>query len=781
MYTAPFIALQLSTMLAALPPPQVATTPVTVEEYVQIARLGQVRVAPGGGAVAFVAHQPDLGADVYRGALYLWEVDRGERPLAEGFDDVRNPRWSPDAEWLAFVGAGPRSATTDSVVPRIWLLPRSGGPPIPTAQLPAAVIDFDWAPGGLIYALIGGGSGAAREVWRVRAAEGEGERVWRGDAGISQLAVSPDGAQIVYCTNGTGSHTNDLDYNLRLLDLESGRTRPLTSRRGSELAPLWSPDGATIVFLAPQDPAYPHSQTELFSVPATGGTPESLTASFDLAVIDARWPANSDLLFSAGVGAYTHLFAVRTSGAIERLSGGAKNIGAFDAAAAGSPIYAISESADEADELWSIEGSATRRLTGVNARARRWRLSRQELVRWTAPDGLSIEGLLIYPADYDTGRRYPLLVSPAGGPWRRVRNVLDQPGNYQLFAARGYAVLAANVRGGSGYGATFATARRTDLAGGDLVDLLAGADHVIGMGVADSARIAIFGGGDSEYAAHLTSWALTQTSRFHAAVVVSGTGYGPASVAEVATESHARLEAAYLAALQEERPLVDASRAVLTPLLIIEGASPPLVSHPRLLYGALRDRGRTVALVEVPGRAVGGTGPQTRTELFFRQLRWFDKYLKFGGADLFDFYLIGEAVPGPGGWQLRVTRAQPRGPYPAVEPGEGRYLEVVIEFEPDESAARAGTLESLELDLADLSLLTPDGASRSFAGTVTEIFGRETLILGNPGPITVSPPESGRAPSLTFHLAFGIPPGPGEYRLLHEGFGPVRIWVPREP
>lgn len=780
MFATPLLTLRLPAILAALLTPQAATVSVTVEEYVQLARLGQVQVAPAGTAVAFVAGAPDLDADTYRGALYLWRADLGETRVAEAFEDVRDPRWSPDGEWLAFRSVGSRLVDDGNVL-RIWLLPRSGGTPRPSAALPAAVIDYDWAPGGVLYALVGDAPGGAREVWRVETPDGEAERVWGGDAGVRELAVSPDGKTIVYSTNGTGADEDFQAYDLRLLDLESGRTRRLTSRPGAELAPLWSPDGSTVVFVAPQEPARPHSQTELLSVPAAGGTPAALTSSFDLSVIDARWPVDGDLLFSAAVGAYTHLFALRASGAIERLSGGAHNIGAFDAARGGSVIYAIRESADEADELWSLEGAGPKRLSNINARARRWRLARQELVRWSAPDGLSLEGLLIYPVDYIEGRRYPLLVSPAGGPWRRVRDVLDQPGGFQLFAAQGYAVLAANVRGGSGYGAGFATAGRSDLAGGDLVDLLAGVDHVIGMGVADSARLAIFGGFDGEYGAHLTGWAVTQTSRFDAAVVLSGTRGQAASTIGGTIESHALVGTAYIESLREERSPVDASRAVLTPLLIIEGAASGLVSHPRLLYSALRDRGLTVALVELAGGAAGQTGPQTLTGLFFRQLRWFDKYLKFGGADLFDFYLLGEAVPGPGGWQLRVVRAQPGGPYPAVESAAGRYLEVVVEFEPDEVAARDGTLELIELNLTDLNLLAPDGTSRSFAGTVTELFGRETLILGNPGPITVSPPESGPAPSLTFRLAFEIPDGSGEYRLLHEGFGPVRIWVPREP
>lgn len=491
MLASPYMTLKITALLLALQTPQSAPLPVTIESYVQLKGLGQVQVAPDGGSVAFIAREPDPSTDLYHGALYVWEPDEGTRRMAEGFADVRDPRWSPDGAWLAFVSAGPRSGSADDVVPRLWLLSGSSEEPLATAELPAAVIDYGWAPGGLIYALIGDASAGAREMWRLAATEGEGERVWGGDAGILELAVSPDGEAIAFSSNGSGLDTDNQDYDLRILDLGNGRTRTLTSRPGSELAPLWSTDGATIVFLAPQDPANPHSQTELFSVAAKGGTPQALTESFDLAVIDVRWPAGGDILFNAAVGAYTHLFALRASGAIDRLSGGAYNIGAFDAVSGGSALYAIRESSDEADELWRIEGTDAKRLTGLNQGARGWRLARQELLRWTAPDGLSIEGLLVYPADYVEGRRYPLLVHPSGGPWGRVRDVLHQPGAYQVFAAQGYAVLAANVRGGSGYGESYATADRTDLAGGDLVDLLAGVDHVIEKGIADSARIAI--------------------------------------------------------------------------------------------------------------------------------------------------------------------------------------------------------------------------------------------------------------------------------------------------
>ena len=131
--------------------------------------------------------------------------------------------------------------------------------------------------------------------------------------------------------------------------------------------------------------------------------------------------------------------------------------------------------------------------------------------------------------------------------------------------------------------------------------------------------------------------------------------------------------------------------------------------------------------------------PGDRTDLFFRQLRWFDRYLKFAGADLFDFYLVGERVPGPGGWQLRVDSAELRSDYSGLRPESGQYLEIALTLEPSPTALREGSLQDFELDPESaVSLIGPDSRLRPFAGTVTELFGSETLVMGLPSSSRVT-------------------------------------------
>ncbi|UCC47427.1 MAG: S9 family peptidase [Gemmatimonadota bacterium] len=761
------LLLLIATQGAQTPP-----LPVTVGEYANLKRLHEIQVSPDGGSVAFTVTQADLKADEYQTALYVWQIDRRRTAVPPSSRSINAPRWSPAGAWLSFLAASEATDSPSAARRQVWAAqPLTGGEPVQVSRLPGGVIDYDWAPDGAVFALTVNQASGAREIWSIEVPDGTAAHVWGGDPGIRELAVSPDGRSIVYSTNGTGA-SGDLNYDLRVLDLQSRRTRRLTARPGPEVAPVWSADSRTIAFRAPHNPRHPRSHTELFSVAASGGSPRSLTDAFDRTVIEHAWPPGGDLLFTAAVGTYTHLFAVRGNGAIAQLTSGNYNYGAFDAAPVGTAIYAVRGSATEGHELYSLSGTRIEQLTQLNAHVATWRPGRQEIIRWTAPDGLAVEGLLVYPADYEQRQRYPLLVNLGGDRWNRVRNVLDQAGAYQLFAAEGYAVLAPNPRGSPGYGEDFATARRRDLAGGELIDLMAGIDHLIATGVADPTRIAIYGSG---YGAYLTSWTVAQTPRFKAAIALFG-GLSPPTQTtgpSLTTEESLRAEG-WIEMGQEALPL-RLIRSVQTPLLIVQrGESPTtLVSQSGQLYRALRDLRRQVEYVELPRFQ-----PHELSDLFFRQLRWFDRYLKFGGADLFEFYLVEESVPGPHGWEMRVLRAEPRADISGVAPGSGRYLEVALSFRPDEAALRARTVRSFQLDpLGDVRLLTPGDTIRAPAGTITEIFGRDALASEAISTISVTQPQAGASTALSLRLAFEIREESAEYRLEVEGFQPVRIWV----
>jgi dipeptidyl aminopeptidase/acylaminoacyl peptidase len=140
-----------------------------------------------------------------------------------------------------------------------------------------------------------------------------------------------------------------------------------------------------------------------------------------------------------------------------------------------------------------------------------------EAVAWQAPDGLDIQGWLLRPRGTAP---HPLVMYVHGGPvwhwhpfWlgRRTAWVL-------MLVKRGYAVFLPNPRGSTGRGQDFVRHVVGDMGGADTHDYLSGLDYLIEQGIADAKRLGVTG---TSYGGQMTSWLITQDSRFAAAVPVS--------------------------------------------------------------------------------------------------------------------------------------------------------------------------------------------------------------------------------------------------------------------
>jgi len=116
-----------------------------------------------------------------------------------------------------------------------------------------------------------------------------------------------------------------------------------------------------------------------------------------------------------------------------------------------------------------------------------------------ARDGLALHGFLTIP-NGSNGKKLPMVVLPHGGPFG-VADAWDFDSETQILASAGYAVLQANFRGSSGYGRAFTQAGVRQW-GGKMQDDVTDATHwAVDQGIADPARICIYGASYGGYAA----------------------------------------------------------------------------------------------------------------------------------------------------------------------------------------------------------------------------------------------------------------------------------------
>jgi dipeptidyl aminopeptidase/acylaminoacyl peptidase len=406
----------------------------------------------------------------------------------------------------------------------------------------------------------------------------------------------------------------------------------LTSWPGPDDGPRWSPDGTQIAYLQGSEPhLYAYNQDVLAVVSSTGGAPRILAASLDRDVSRPTWDADGRairVLVDDDRAQYLARIAL-ADGAVTRELDGRRVVSGFDVSATGRTVARVA-SATKPFEAYAVEGGTLRPLTTVNdAAIAALRLGTTEDVQFRNKDGQTVGALLVKPADFRPGTRYPLLLRIHGGP-----NAQDQHAfafERELFAARGYLVLAVNYRGSSGRGQAWKKAIYADWGNKEVQDLLAGVDHVLSLGIADPERLGI---GGWSYGGILTDYTIATTTRFKAAT--SGAGSALQASLYGSDQYIYQWEVELGAPWKNPRlwekvsyPFWHADR-IRTPTLFLGGEKDfnvPIAGSEQM-YQALKSLGVDTQLIVYPGQFHGITRPSFVRDRYERYLAWYDRYLR---------------------------------------------------------------------------------------------------------------------------------------------------------
>ena len=212
----------------------------------------------------------------------------------------------------------------------------------------------------------------------------------------------------------------------------------------------------------------------------------------------------------------------------------------------------------------------------------------------------------------------PLVLFVHGGPWERTDSGYDA--SFAFFANRGYAVLATNFRGSTGFGKAYISAADGEWGRKMQDDLIDAVDWAVAQGIAAPDKVAIYGGSYGGYAV-LAALAFTP-EKFACGVDLFGASNLQTQVESDAARNEFR-RAEYYRRMGD--PTTDAGRAVLAersplfhadairrPLLVAQGDNDPQVKKPQSdqIVEALSSRNATVTYLVFPGEGHGFTRPE---------------------------------------------------------------------------------------------------------------------------------------------------------------------------
>jgi len=635
--------------------------PLQSDDIFEIKTVGDPRISPDGAWVAYTVSQLDRKEDVSDTDIYMVSTSGGAPiKLTSSKKPETSPRWSPDGRYLAFL------SSRDGKKTQVYLLDRRGGEAEAITDVKTGVSSIAWSPDGAKLAFLvsdpdpndpdpdakdkkpkphvitrlqfmrdGEGylTDAKRHLHLFDIASKKDTQLTSDKFDDGAPVWSPDGKLIAFSANRTDNPDANDNSDIFVIEPAAGaKPRAITTHPGSDSSPTFSPDGTRIAYLQGGDSKdIWYATNDVAIVPVSGGTPKILTAGLDRNLRSPRFTASGDqVVFLLEEGGNSHLARVPAAGGpIARIVDGEVEISAFDFNSKGDGVQ-LQSTPDRPSEVFSVKASAAApvRLTHVNDEfLAKVALGSVERYKTKSADGTTIDCFLTRPPNAPAGR-LPTILRIHGGPVSQYSTGFEL--EWQMLAARGFAIVAANPRGSSGYGREFSRAIWADWGNKDFEDVMAAVDTAIAMGVADPDRLGV---GGWSYGGILTDHVISKTNRFKAAVAgASEFNY----LANYGTDHYQRQWEAELGlpwrnpeAWMRISPFYRLDK-ISTPTLVMGGDADmnvPILGGEQL-YQGLKRLGRETELVIYPGETHAIRRPSFQKDRFDRYIAWYEKYLK---------------------------------------------------------------------------------------------------------------------------------------------------------
>ena len=496
--------------------------PFSVHDMLAMERITDPQISPDGAHIVFVVRTTDLEAN--RGRTDLWRVapdGSGLRRLTTHEAGDSNPRWSVDGRTILFLSS--RSGSS-----QVWRIPIDGGEARQVTNEPLDVSSLAVSPDGkrIAYSMDvfadcdtpqcsrdrldaaekSKSSGRIYDrlfirhwdTWKdgrrshvfVRAIEGSDPAVdvMRGmDAdcptkpfgGPEDYTFTPDGKAIVFSARDAGREepwSTDFDLWWSPIDGLAPRRCLTKANEAWDASPVFSPDGRTLAYLAMSRPGYESDRFRIVLRAWPEGESRVLTEAWDRSPGSIAWSSDGRSLWvNAANEGQRSLFSVNVkngnvSTVIEQ--GTVRSFGE----AAGRLIYSA-DRLDNPTEIYSVrpDGTEVKRVTHINdARVAAARMGAYEPFTFAGWNGETVHGYVVKPADFVSGRRYPVAFLIHGGPQASLGNDFHYRWNPQAYAGAGYGAVMVDFHGSVGYGQAFTDSINQDWGGKPLEDLQKG-------------------------------------------------------------------------------------------------------------------------------------------------------------------------------------------------------------------------------------------------------------------------------------------------------------------
>ncbi len=541
---------------------------LTVEDLWKMKRIGGFDISPDGKTIAFAVTTYNMDTNKGNSDIYLIDSDgKNLRPFKNTEVGESSPKFSPDGKKIAYSKKG-----------QIWMANTDGSDDKQITNLYTGASGFVWSKDGkkMLFVSEVYPDCIDQESNEKRDKEKEASLVkasiftelmyrnfdhWRGDkrshlflynletneefdltlGSTSEVppvdlgtawdyTFSPDGDEVAFTMNTdkvVATSTNNDIFIINLKDVTKGETpakKLISISKGNDCQPVYSPNGRYIAYTSMARAGFEADRKTIMLYNRQTGETRNLTEKIDLTVGQIVWsPDSKYIFFEAPNEIYNSIYRVDAATGENILF--LKEHGNQDLALSsdGETLFFKQQRSSLPFEIFKMKtnGGGVTQVTYINKEL----LSHIEFNEiesfWSeGAEGAKVQSILVKPPFFDANKKYPLIFLIHGGPQGHWLDDFHYRWNTQLFASKGYVVVAVNPRGSQGYGQKFCDEISRDWGGKAYTDLMNAADYAIkNFKFIDSRNT--FAAGAS-YGGYMINWLEGHTDRFNAVVSHDG-------------------------------------------------------------------------------------------------------------------------------------------------------------------------------------------------------------------------------------------------------------------
>lgn len=546
--------------------------PFSFSDMMNVKRVGDPQLSPDGRTVAYTVGIVSMSDNRTVTQIYTVRIDgSNQRQLTSGERSSSTPRWSPDGKHIAYTTGG-----------QIWTMEDDGDDKEQVTKISTGASNPVWSPDGRwiafnsdVYPECSSDDCNRTEDAKVESSKVQAkvaERLlfkhwneWRdrkrthvflipsrggiardltpgdydsppyGAATGTDYAFSPDSSEIAFLRNPDKIEAISTNSDVYTIAVSGGSARNITaSNKGYDASPVYTKDGRFILFRSQATPTFEADRWRIMRYDRRSGQTVELTRGFDLQVDDIILsPDGKTVYFTAAEKGRSKLFGLplepnfgpRPISQFKTIGGSLEPfpfITNVSITPDGRNIVFLSSSMNSPQEVFTA--GLDRTFVGNLSRMRpNLNLSEAEDAQWKGALNQTIHGYILKPANFDAGRKYPLIVLIHGGPQGAWNDNWGYRWNPQIYANAGYVVFMPNPRGSTGYGQKFVNDISGDWGGKAFVDIKNGIADVIKRPYIDKTRI---GAAGASYGGYMVDWLLGHNNdpRFKFKTFVSHAG-----------------------------------------------------------------------------------------------------------------------------------------------------------------------------------------------------------------------------------------------------------------